>query len=677
MMSWWRERVRKMGLVTELDAGDSSQREKLAALLDKAMHGLAGARPFAKASHQTKVLDVARRLSAQEGGVEALYARIPDLDRAGIFAGSDWEHPMTLQPGLAASTLWHGTRHTAMLEYLNELRFLAVANGDLMRGDTTEEQARHFLSQVLALNLSLLFDGASEAERVQASTLGASVRNLYQYLAERVGLEGILDKLIEEIWRILDQRPIQVDSVKVMIGQIATCIYSGETDLGGAALGGAGLGADRLISALYAPTQGCREDPGLDVYAERIANMDTNALSQEAGGFARAMHDTGLVSPYHAVFLRFIIEDHSDLLPSALGLSSTGQESLSCYRELISTLILEAVYPETSQCVYGLALMLERGILFMPPIAPGLWRHIALHLSAETADLIASVYGNARPARVYFLAGMLNVIGQPFGIGQGNNPTCQAARAISMWAHNDPDYLMQMVVWAARDNEVVMHFEGQAVSSKTAQALPAHLPPRDVDPVSLVLVPHLDRIYAEMGRLCADRPGDPHQWINPEFHGWWVGRGCRIAVDVPTGKLADYESFVRDFVAIYHPIYNGNRPLIHPQPAGIAVTDSMGRFIGWHAITITRVTLDLERVMRVYFFNPNNDSGQNWGFETLVSTQGNGEQYGESSLPIEQFASRLYLFHYDPLDQWAPETVAPELVADITAKARESWAAER
>jgi len=27
------------------------------------------------------------------------------------------------------------------------------------------------------------------------------------------------------------------------------------------------------------------------------------------------------------------------------------------------------------------------------------------------------------------------------------------------------------------------------------------------------------------GRRCADRPGDPHRWVNPEFHGWWSGRG--------------------------------------------------------------------------------------------------------------------------------------------------------
>lgn len=58
----------------------------------------------------------------------------------------------------------------------------------------------------------------------------------------------------------------------------------------------------------------------------------------------------------------------------------------------------------------------------------------------------------------------------------------------------------------------------------------------DLDPVSLVVVPHLDRIYVAMGRLCVGREGDPHKWVNPEFHGWSAGRGFAINVDVATGN---------------------------------------------------------------------------------------------------------------------------------------------
>ncbi|KXS50839.1 MAG: hypothetical protein AWU57_4776 [Marinobacter sp. T13-3] len=269
------------------------------------------------------------------------------------------------------------------------------------------------------------------------------------------------------------------------------------------------------------------------------------------------------------------------------------------------------------------------------------------------------------------------MLGQPLGVGQGNNPTCQSARALSMWAYNDPDYLLQMVAWAVRDNEIIMHFEGQPVSSATSAGGVAAAVTLDLDPVSLVVVPHLDRIYAEMGRLCAGREGDPHRWVNPEFHGWAAGRGFAINVDVATGQLVDLETFIRHFYASYHPFYNGNQPLIHPQPAGVAVTDSAARFIGWHAITILRAALDPDGQMRVYFFNPNNDSGQNWGDGVQVSTSGNGERFGESSLPFGQFTSRLYIYHFDPLERGEPADVCEEELQQVIALVHRSWGKDR
>jgi hypothetical protein len=180
-----------------------------------------------------------------------------------------------------------------------------------------------------------------------------------------------------------------------------------------------------------------------------------------------------------------------------------------------------------------------------------------------------------------------------------------------------------------------------------------------------------------MGRRCAARDEDPHRWINPEFHGWWTGRGFRIAVDVATGHLQNLNDFLRYFYASYHPYFNDNQPVIHPQPAGIAVTDTAGRFIGWHAITIQRVGLDPEQVMRVYFYNPNNDSGQDWGNGVVVSTAGSGERFGEASLPFEEFASRLYIFHYDALEPGNPDAVEQPLLDDITVLVHQSWGSAR
>ncbi|MFD4366951.1 hypothetical protein [Rhodococcus sp. NPDC058521] len=652
--------------------GDSRRLDKRLSGLDEATRGLAETSDFGKQVKLRPVLDALRLVLLQPGGAAAIAARAQGLDEAGLFDGTDWASPQILIPALTKGTLRSSNSDTVVLEAVNELRLLAVAKGEYEHPLISAEDARQHLSQVLAINLSLLFTPPSEAEREQQGRMAQVTRSLFRYLGENVGYENILDNLVEEIWRILRQRPIQVDQVKKMITQIA--IYRNDPDVD---LGSSGGGADRLISSLFGTTDACREDPGVDVYLGRLEAMDSSGLQYEAAGFARAMHDTGLVSPYHAVLLRYLLEKGEYLVGEALGLSSTGRDCLLCYHDLVRSIIDEAVHVETAQCIYGLALMLERGILYQPPVAPSMWRQLAQPLSQYSRDRLTETFGPTPGPRARLLSGLLSVLGQPLGIGQGDNPTCQSARALSMWSYNDPDYLMQIVVWAARDDEIVMHFEGRPISSNESESGVATTLPVDLDPVSLLVVPHLDRIYAEMGRRCLGREGDPHRWVNPEFHGWWSGRGFRIDVDVATGNLTDLDGFLRHFYASYHPYYNGNQPLIHPQPAGIAVTDSAARFIGWHAITILRVSLDPQEVMRVYFFNPNNDSGQDWGDGVVVSTAGCGERFGEASLPFEQFASRLYIFHFDPLEPGELASVTQDELDRVEGYIHRSWGAER
>jgi len=645
--------------------------DKLVSKLDEAILALEESRSFAKFGKLPKLFDIARRVLLQPEGFAAIEARADRLEQAGVFEGTDWADPGILLPSLTTASLQSPHADTVVIEAFSELRLLAVARGAYLHSGFSAEQAHNYLTQVLAINLGLLFGLAGEAEREQGK-LALISQGLEQYVATQIGYEHVIDSLIEEIWRIVEQRPIQVDHVRKMITQIAMCRADPGTDLGGA-----GLGADRLISSLYGPTRACSEDPGVPVYLQRLEAMDTAALYNEATGFARSMHDTGLVSPYHGAFIRFVLEDRDTLVSEALGLSSTGRDCLLCYRELVHSLIHEAIFPETCQGIYGLALLLERGILYQPPVAPALWRQIRLAVCPEARERLELAFGYKPQPSAWLLQGVLSMLGQPLGVGQGNNPTCQSARALSMWAYNDPDYLLQMVAWAVRDNEVVMHFEGQPVSSARSAGGVAPEVTLDLDPVSLVVVPHLDRIYGEMGRLCIGREGDQHRWVNPEFHGWSSGRGFAINVDVATGQLQDLEGFIRHFYASYHPYYNGNQPLIHPQPAGIAVTDSAARFIGWHAITILRAALDPDGEMRVYFFNPNNDSGQNWGDGVKVSTSGYGERFGESSLPFNQFTSRLYIYHFDPLERGEPADVPEEELQRVVSRVHQSWGRDR
>lgn len=665
------DRISTSHLQTDAEAAELPDR--LGRSFDRTLERLAEARPFAKERFRGQLLDQARRILGEPAGRSFLYQRARTMEEAGLFLGTDWEDPTVLSAGLVGNTLATSDARTAVLEIISELRLLAVANGDYYHPGIVPDQARHFLTQVLALNLNRFLAAGGEAERVRDDALGDVVSTQFDYLKDHVGLDDVLGKLIEEIWRMLGQRPIQVDQIKAMIGQIAVAMTASGRDFSEGA-----LGADRLISAAFGPTTGCREDPGLAVYEERLAAMDAAALGQEATGFARAMHDTGLVSDYHTCLLRWLVERReSQLLPSALGLSNTGIDCLRCYEDLIQHLILETVSPATSQTVYGLAMMLERGVLYVPPVAPALWRQSGMVLSPAAVATLTQAFGDAVAPRVQLLAGVINLLGLPLGVGQGNNPTCQAARALSMWSYSDPDYLLYLVAHAAAFDDVVFTFEGQPISGAAACASEPPLLLMDVDPVSALLVPLLNGVYEEMGRRCLDRGEDPHRWINRELHGWWVGGEFNIVVDVVDGALVNLRGFLEGFWAAYHPLYNGNQPVIHPQPAGIAVTDSTARFIGWHAITILRVAMDQAREMRVYFFNPNNDSGQSWGNGVEVSTHGQGERNGESSLPFADFASRLYIFHSDPLQRVGIAEVPEGEISRAMDMARESWGAGR
>jgi hypothetical protein len=640
--------------------------------LDAAINRLAELNAIEGVSPVLEVIDAARALMFNVEGLEALYERVPAIEAAGFFGGSDWDYPQTLVPSLAVRTIRHGEPVSTLVESLSQIRLLAVAKGDYIHTSISAEHAQHFLAQVLAMNLDLVASDLQESDRLRPDGLGFAVQGLYHFLLRHLGYENLLEHLVAEVWRILAQRPVQVDAVKLMVTQIAICLQKPD------ALGGdVGEDALQLIHAVFSPTEGCCEDPGLDVYAERLADMDDATLLQEAIAFAQAMHSTGLVSAYTPVFIRYLRGRWNDLIPTALGLSHTGADAFHCYPALIHTLIDEALFPETSQCAYGLAMMLERGILYAPPVAPSLWRQIRLSLCEVAAEKIVAVFGRSRSPECFLLADVLNVLGRPLGVGQGNYPTCQSTRALSMWAYNMPAELLRILAWAARDDEVVMRFEGNSISSRDLGAGLASEPPVDVDAVSLLTVPHLDRIYFEMGRRSVGRGEDPHKWVNSAFHGDHVGHGFRIAVDVFTGGLKDFEGFIRDFYAAYHPFYNGNIPVINPQPAGIAVTDSATRFLGWHAITIQRFALDPEEIMRVYFFNPNNDSGQNWGQGIVTSTQGHGELYGEASLPVAEFASRLYVFHYDPIEKGEPGDIPSDEVNRAMHLAQDSWAAGR
>ncbi len=629
---------------------------------ERAWERFSQARPFARAGHLPPLLDASMSLLQQPGGVQRLYPHAIEFDALGVFAGSDWSEPAALRPELVSGT-FAGKAPIIAVELLSELRILAIAEGLLDHPGMDATQARGFLETLLALNLARLFPRHDEADRTRPAQQTRAITLTLQFIVEHIGYASVLDAVVQEAESMLAQRPILVQTICHMIAELGRSEPESR--------------AKPLFDALFRPSAATADDPGVARYQAHLSAMTGEEIEAEAHTFARHLSTTGLASAYHAVLIRHLRGVAPTLLPIALALSSTGRDAMLSYQELVLRLIDEAVYPETAQAVYGLHALLERGALYFPPVPRGLWRQIVHPIRKEVQIKLREVYGPAKPPRVWLLSGLIQVLGQPLGIGQGDNPTCQSARALSLWAQSDPGYLLQLLLWATRDGAIVMSFEGEAISSKHLDAALAGDLHTELDPISLILVPHLDRIYGEMWRRVADRGADGHRWINPEFHGWWVQRGFAICVDIFSGAVIDFDAFIRRFHANYHPYYNGNQPVIFPQPAGIASTTPHGEFVGWHAITIQRVGLGPSGEMRVYFNNPNNEGRQDWGGGVVTSVTGQGEIPGESSLSFDQFCSRLYLFHYDPLEQGEPDAVDAQVLAEIAHAAATSWAAGR
>lgn len=637
--------------------------------LERAHKGFqAGWYPFVQAQPSARqellgpLLDASLSLLQLAGGVQLLSSYAVEFDAVDLFDGSDWADPTALRPELVRGTFAGSTAEIA-LELLSELRILAIAEGRLAHPEMDAEQARGFLETMLALNLTRLIPRHDEAERARSGHETRAITHTLQLIVEHVGYASVFDAVVQEAESMLAQRPIMVQAICHMIAELGRSEQESR--------------ATPLFDALFRPSAATTDDPGVAHYLAHLGAMTAEELEAEAHTLAGHLTTTGLASAYHAALIRHLRGVAPHLLSTALALSPTGKDALSSYQELVLRLIDEAVFPETAQTVYGLHALLERGALYFPPVPRGLWRQIVHPIREAMQTTLREVYGPAQPPRVWLLSGLIQVLGQPLGIGQGDNPTCQSARALSLWAQCDPGYLLQLLLWVTRDGEIVMSFEGEAISSKDLDAGLAADLHTELDPISLILVPHLDRIYGEMWRRVSDRGEDGHRWINPEFHGWWVQRGFAICVDIYSGDIVDFDAFIRRFHAHYHPYFNGNQPVIFPQPAGIASTTSTGEFVGWHAIAIQRVGLGPSGEMRVYFNNPNNEGRQDWGGGVVTSVTGHGEIPGESSLSFDQFCARLYLFHYDPLEQGEPEAVDEEVIAGIAEAASATWAAGR
>lgn len=621
------------------------------------------ATPLLAENHKKKLLSNLDLLTDSPEGIQFLYHHIKTLWEAGIFRDTMWDDPARLVPALVGGTLKAGSQ-TTITEVLSELRILAIAQGTITQKKFSADKARTFLEDALVNNIDLIFPDGSEESRSLDKVTQRKIRLLFDFLTDQISIDKIKGRLAKEIELICAQQPVVTDRVLEIIKTVKDEVelsLENEDDR-------------RLISyvkAVYEPSAKAGE-LNTDEYKKYLEQAKRKELEKECAELSATMHDTGLAVEYHAILFRHVANDAS-LVKLALGLDNVGKAELDKHKQFVSELILTVIHPDTARSCFGLSKLLERSLLSHQPVKNGLQRILGIELHPDVAENIRKSRRNSTLDPKYILAAeCLGILGQPLGVGQGWNPTCQSARGISLWSSHAPGKLLRMIESAAKSNSLEMRFEGNVIKSdEQILGLVKELD-YNLDAVSVVLVPHLDKIYNEMMRRAANRADDPHKWVNPAMYGHWIPTGFISAYDSLTNSIKEYEKFIRTFYITHHPDYNGGNDLAYPNPVGIFLTSSTGKLIGFHAVSIVRIRKVKGRV-RVYMLNPNNEGRQRWQENMRPTVAGNGERPGESSLPFHQFASRLYAFHFNQSDLEDLAKVSAEEVKKVTELAKNSW----
>ncbi len=642
--------------------------DRLGAKLDTMLDKLGEAKPFAKSTYQTDVFQTSELMLSSDNGIRALYERAHRFDDVGLFASGAWADAAKLQPPLVEGSLKaHGVY--PIVEILSDLRMLAIASGKQNHPEVSAADATNFLQEVMALNLQFVFPGDTEQERIEGGPHYESSLRLFRLLSDELGLSFIREYVVAEIRQIIAQRPIMTGRVRTMIRMAArTPDSNGDDTISGR--------LSELTEAIDGPSTLCKQATTLAEYRKLLQQCEKSTLRDEAEQFATTVSKTGLVAPQHAILLRYLATKEPDIIPEALSLDDYGAAEFEGQIEFARQLVKAAIFPTTAQCILGFARVLERGLLSRQEVSVGLERLVDLDLQPDIRRSLLAQRSrhDGVTANSILLAGALSVLGQPLGVGQGRNPTCQAARGISLWSQYAPAYLIELVVSAARDGVVEIPFEGQTVRSDKAVVEMGRSLDLNLDPVSVVLVPHLDRIYEQMMKLVALRNEDGHKWVNPALYGRWVARGfSSVFADVALTTISGYEDFVRRFFATHHPSFNEGHSLMYPNPVGLCITNGHGDYLGPHAVSLQRVSEGPDGKLRIYFFNPNNEGRQDWGHDVKPSIADNGELEGESSLPFNQFVSRLYAFHYNPYEVGDAYAVPDAVVNEIQKEASDTW----
>lgn len=638
---------------------------------EEALDALRNATDLTRKDKVQRLLSQIDRLSRSEEGIRHLYEQSLEVENAGFFRGTPWNDPENLVPYLVRGTLMAGHPNSTT-EVISLLRALAHANG---KGDgqiIKPEEAQAFLEEVVVQNLEFAFQELAEEARLKMGKGEVDkVFRLFTFLLENGRYDKLKPRMAEELQMVCAQRPIMTRKIRRLVRLIKDH-FSLDED----------VEADRTllyyIRAIHAPSKLAWETPYPEHYQQQLPSLNRDQLRQEAEQLGRYLAETSLTNEYLAAMLLHLTEHESEIVPSLLGMPRGVSDEWNTHRDFISMLIRETFSLNNYKGVYGLSRMLERSLFSRSAVRAGLQNLLRVRLDSEVEKRILKTIvhpSSSISAKQYLMGATISMLGQPLGVGQGNNATCQSARGLSMWAQHAPAKLINIIITVATQNNLAFRFENQDMeSSLLAKGLVEQMD-YNLDAVSAILVPHLDKLYNEMMRRALGRGEDPHKWVNPALYGSWIHVGFASCYNPITNAIQDYRGFVRLQYAALHPAYNGGYQMVYPNPVGIFVTSKQGKMMGFHAISLLRVDQDPEDGhWRAYFLNPNNEGRQDWSQGITPTVYGHGEKSGESSLPFEHLASRIYAFHFNTLE--AEEhlgEIPQDKVEEVYKLAKESW----
>ena len=583
-----------------------------------------------KSLFQEAVLEEAAALLNEPNGLVKLFKYAHLFDEAGVFIGKPWENIRKLNPALVRGTL-HAGGTMAASEALSNLRILAIARGDYVHPDMPAYDANEFLTKVMALNLDLLLMKETEENRVKQLYKDKQASEILGFIAEHRFSPLVFQSLYKEVENLAVQRPIVTNKILKLIDS-AKRLAGGLEDSDSSLM--------HYEKAVYSPSKLSVSIRGN--YENQLRVSHDEELIREAKQLRGSMNRTGLVSSYHPIFLNYINKENPSLLENLLVMDETAGKNLRLNQQVISLLITTSVTVQTKGSIYSMMRLLQRDI-FTNEFIKEIQNLIKVPIHEKVKNKLSTMYNmtDQDGIRAIVVSGMISILGQPLGIGQGFNPTCQSTRALSYWSQKEPVMLLNMYNRFLEHGKISMDFEGRTLSSDTLPHVSLY-DKENIDTVSVLLLSHLDSIYLEMLKVAKEREQDSHKWINPAFHikGIWT-------------EFSDVYSdpdFRARFYWHYHPADNSAVNVGLPQPAGITIYNQSGQILGAHAVLIQRVAYDPRGYVRVYFYNPNNDSLQVWGNNIQTSVSGNGELEGESSLLFDDFLYFLYAFHYPKQD---------------------------